>query len=161
MEETERAKSGRTEFTATELRAASQAWESFMRAQSLLSREFAKDPAWKEGSMREYDVLYTLVKGGRPLRQGELLDQVLLSQPALSRLLSKMVDRGLLIQSTDPSDARSAFFTPSEQGLALQRRLGKAHGEQIAKRLYGALSPEQVTQLRALSEQLCSPLSKA
>ncbi len=129
-----------------------------MRAHALLGRRFAGDPAWKQASMREYDVLYTLVKAARPLRQSELLDQVMLSQPALSRLLAKMVDKGLLVESANPTDARSSLFEPSPQGLDLQRRLGKAHAAQIADALYSVLSPEQLQDLKTMMDLLaCGP----
>ena len=45
--------------------------------------------------MREYDVLYTLSKRDGPIRARELNKQVLLSQPALSRLLDRLAERAL------------------------------------------------------------------
>ena len=125
-----------------------------MRAHALLGRRFASDPAWEQASMREYDVLYTLAKAARPLRQGELLDQVMLSQPALSRLLAKMVDKELLVESANPADARSSLFEPSAQGAALQKRLGKAHATQIADALYSVLSPQQLVDLKQMMDLL-------
>ncbi|MBS1845109.1 MAG: MarR family transcriptional regulator [Actinobacteria bacterium] len=48
-------------------------------------------------SRTEYDVLYTLSKCRRPIRLGELNRRVLLSQPALSRLVDRLVERDAAI----------------------------------------------------------------
>jgi Transcriptional regulators len=56
--------------------------------------------------MREYDVLYTLSKDPEPLRLSELNRHVLLSQPALSRLVERLAERGLVSRHADPADGR-------------------------------------------------------
>ena len=47
-------------------------------------KQFAAEDIWRDLSMREYDVLYTLSKCRAPIRISELNRHVLLSQPALS-----------------------------------------------------------------------------
>ena len=46
----------------TDIRLANEAWESLMTAYSRLSTTFGAEPIWGEVSMREYDVLYTLLR---------------------------------------------------------------------------------------------------
>ena len=67
-----------------------------LNAHAVLMKQFAAEDIWTDVSMREYDVLYTLSKCAEPVRISELNRHVLLSQPALSRLVDRLADRGLL-----------------------------------------------------------------
>ncbi len=73
---------------------ANDAWEALLSAHAALMKQFAAEDIWAELSMREYDVLYTLSKCHGPVRIGELNRHVLLSQPALSRLVHRLADSG-------------------------------------------------------------------
>lgn len=143
-----------------ELKQASGAWESLMRTYVELGRQFATDPEWRELSMREYDVLYSLAKAGRPMKQSELLDAVLLSQPAVSRMLGRMEKKGWLSRCEDPSDGRQAQISLSEEGRMLQRRVGKQHGAHVEERLRRGLTVEQMSNLQELCDSLTSAVSK-
>ena len=77
-------------------RLANQAWEAMLTAHTRLMRQFEAADVWDDLSMREYDVLYTLSKCDRPVRMRELGREVLLSQPGLSRLVDRLVQRGLV-----------------------------------------------------------------
>ena len=69
---------------------ANDAWEALLSAHAVLIKEFAAEYIWGDVSMREYDVLYTLSKCREPVRMSELNRHVLLSQPALSRLVDRL-----------------------------------------------------------------------
>ena len=71
-------------------RLANDAWEALLSAHARLMKQFAAEEIWRDLSMREYDVLYTLSKRRQPVRMGELHRQVLLSQPALSRMVDRL-----------------------------------------------------------------------
>ena len=71
---------------------ANDAWEQLLAAYGTLMREYAAEDSWSEVSMREYDVLYTLSKCPKPVRLSELNRHVLLSQPALSRLVDRLAE---------------------------------------------------------------------
>ena len=45
-----------------ESRLANEAWEALLSAHAVLIKEFAADGIWRDVSMREYDVLYTLAE---------------------------------------------------------------------------------------------------
>ena len=67
--------------------------------------------------MREYDVLYTLSKCPEPVRLGELNRHVLLSQPALSRMVDRLADRGLdRSAQADPADGRGVRLSLTDAG---------------------------------------------
>ena len=77
-------------------------------------KQFAAEDIWAEVSMREYDVLYTLSKCREPLRISELNRHVLLSQPALSRLVDRLAERGLSSACPiPPTGAASGSRSPS------------------------------------------------
>lgn len=127
-----------------------------MRAHATLNREFAKDPVWGQASMREYDVLYTLAKAGCSLSQSDLVNDVLLSQPALSRMLARMEEKGLVKRFPDPRDRRSAQIQLTERGRELQRAIGRAHSRQIADALGSALTLDQIRQLESICDALAA-----
>ena len=77
--------------------------------------------------MREYDVLYTLSKCPAPIRLSELNRHVLLSQPALSRLVDRLAARGLVERRPDAGDGRSVRLALTDAGRAVQRRIGLRH----------------------------------
>lgn len=137
---------------------ANTAWESLLTAHTHLLREFAADPVWKQHdlSMREYDVLYTLTKLDRPTRIGELQTGVLLSQPALSRLVDRLVDRGLLTRTTDPVDKRAVRVTLTAPGRSLQQTVGRTHAAAVTVAMNARLTPEELTTLQHLSQKLQS-----
>ena len=124
-----------------------------MTAYSRLSTTFGAEPIWGEVSMREYDVLYTLRKQGGPMRINDLRSGVLLSQPALSRMVDRLVSRGLLLRETDPDDRRAVLVQLSEEGARVQREVGRAHGRDVGGAMR-ALEAEELTELKRLTQKL-------
>jgi len=104
---------------------ANDAWEALLSAHAAAMKQFAADGIWQDLSMREYDVLYTLSKCPEPVRVSELHQHVLLSQPALSRLVHRLAARGLIECQPDPADGRGVRVSLTDAGRALQRRVGR------------------------------------
>ena len=97
---------------------ANDAWEALLSAHAVLMKQFAAEGLWADVSMREYDVLYTLSKCPGPVRLTELNRHVLLSQPALSRLVDRLAERGLVERHADPADGRSVRLALTGAGWA-------------------------------------------
>jgi DNA-binding MarR family transcriptional regulator len=135
---------------------ANSAWEALLSAHAGLIKEFAAAGSWEPISMREYDVLYTLSKCSKPVRLSELNRHVLLSQPALSRMVDRLVERGLVERKADPADARGLHLSLTAAGRATQRDLGRRHGRTVAQVLSAELSPAELRQLEALCLRLAS-----
>jgi DNA-binding MarR family transcriptional regulator len=133
---------------------ANDAWEALLTAHAALIRQFGADGSWQEVSMREYDVLYTLSKCRQPVRIGELHRHVLLSQPALSRMVDRLVERGLVERSPDPTDGRAVRLALTDAGRARQREVGLRHGRSVARALRAELTVEELRQLQALCRKL-------
>lgn len=126
-----------------------------MSAHASLIRRFNAEDIWEDLSMREYDVLYTLSKCPGPIRLTELNRHVLLSQPALSRMVDRLAKRGLVGRTADPRDGRGVGLALTTEGRAVQRRIGRRHGRSVARAVLTGLSPAEARQL----EELCGKLA--
>jgi DNA-binding MarR family transcriptional regulator len=133
---------------------ANDAWESLLAAHAALMKRFAAADIWVDVSMREYDVLYTLSKCGEPLRIGELNRHVLLSQPALSRLVDRLVERGFVERCADPADGRSVRLSLTPAGRDVQRRIGRRHARDVARAMTAGLDYAELRQLETLCRRL-------
>ena len=117
-------------------------------------KQFAAEDIWGDISMREYDVLYTLSKCREPLRLSELNRHVLLSQPALSRLVDRLVERGLVAAPRRPRRR------PRRAPVAHRRRPGAAapgrprHARNVARAMTAGLTPGELRQLEAICRKL-------
>lgn len=137
-----------------DVRLAVETWEALMTAHARLTAEYAAESIWGDASMREYDVLYTLAKSARPLRLSELQEDVLLSQPALSRMVDRLVSRGLIAREQDPADGRAILVSLTDTGAETQRSVGRPHARSVARRLSEALSPDEMRTLEAICTKL-------
>jgi DNA-binding MarR family transcriptional regulator len=133
---------------------ANDAWEALLSAHAVLMKQFAAEDIWGEISMREYDVLYTLSKCFEPLRISELNRHVLLSQPALSRLVDRLAERGLVARQADPADGRGVRLALTGAGRELQRQVGRRHARSVARALTGALDRDELRQLETVCLKL-------
>lgn len=131
------------------------AWESLLRAQVTLMKEFAEDFRGGTVSMQEYDVLYTLTgcPDGRT-RLRDLADRVRLSQPGISRLVERMEADGLVTRERDPQDGRGTVVVLTEAGRDAQRTMGRVHARSITARVTHALTAEEQAELARLCTKL-------
>lgn len=130
-----------------------QAWESLLRAQVTLMRRFVADDVWADVSMREYDVLFTLASHGG-MRLNELNEEILLTQPSLSRLVDRLVTRGYVAKGAVPNDRRGSWITLTAAGEAVQKEIGRAHATRIARYVGEALDAEELRELERLTNKL-------
>ena len=138
----------------TKTRLANDAWEALLSAHAVLLKEFAAEDIWQDLSMREYDVLYTLSKRREPVRMGELHRHVLLSQPALSRMVDRLVERGLVARCPDPADGRGVRLSLTDAGRDIQQQIGRRHARSVARALTAELSPDELRQLATIAWKL-------
>ena len=135
---------------------ANDAWEALLSAHARLMKQYAAEDIWAEVSMREYDVLYTLSKCPEPVRMSELYRHVLLSQPALSRLVDRLAERGLVERCADPADGRGVRLSLTEAGRAVQRQVGRRHARGVARAMTAGLNPAELRQLEAICRKLAA-----
>ncbi len=138
----------------TDRRLAIAAWESLFRAQHEVFDEINDAFHGGELAQAEYDVLLTVTRGqNNSARLRDVTANMLISQPSVSRLVDRMVARGLITKTPDPADGRGAILVATPEGAASFRRLATTHGRAIADRM-SVLSDDELAQLRALAEKL-------
>lgn len=140
----------------TDIRLANEAWEAVMTAHAALMGIFAAESMWSRVNMREYDVLYTLAKGDGPMRICEVQDGVLLSQPALSRMIERLAGRGLVHREADAEDGRAVRVSLTPEGARVQREVGRAHAKSVGRELGSSLTPDEMRELQRLCRKLAS-----
>src|ERR1700720_3862183 len=135
---------------------ANDAWEALLSAHAVLMKQFAAEDLWADVSMREYDVLYTLSKCPEPIRISELNRHVLLSQPALSRLVDRLADRGLVERCSDPADGRGVRLSLTDAGRVVQRQIGRRHARGVARAMTAGLTAAELAQLETICRKLAA-----
>ncbi|HEV7811354.1 MAG TPA: MarR family transcriptional regulator [Leifsonia sp.] len=131
------------------------AWESLFRAQVAVMRTLAAEFPTKDISFNEYDVLFNLSRQpNRELRMRDLNKHVLLTQPSVSRLIDRLVARGLVAKCPEPSDARGTVIRLTDEGYDMFRRVAVEHMKTIAERVGGRLDAEELEQLAELCDKL-------
>jgi DNA-binding MarR family transcriptional regulator len=143
-------------MTATEssTKLANEAWEALFRAQSTIAQELSARDAWEDLVPREYGVLYTLSSAPEGLRITELGEDVLLTQPGMSRLVARLEARGLVQRVDDPADARACRIKLTPAGAAAQGRVGRTHARHVAEAMTRNLDRAELEQLLELSRRL-------
>jgi len=138
-------------------RIANEAWEALFRAQATIARELTAADVWHELSPREYGVLYALSNAPHGLRITELRSDVLLTQPGISRLITRLEAAGLVERVDDPDDGRACRIRLTDAGVQSQRDVGRRHGRHVAQTMSRRFSNEQLLQLRELCRSLTAP----
>jgi DNA-binding MarR family transcriptional regulator len=149
-------------FVTDRSTAAIQAWESLFRAQVAVLRELNREFPSEELSFNEYDVLFNLTKHeGRRLRIRDLNKHLLLTQPSVSRMVDRLVSRGLVTKQSDPGDGRGTFVCLTDDGYSLFRKVAVVHAESITRHVGTALTTEQLRSMTKLTDALRSSVTDA
>ncbi|MEO7015580.1 MAG: MarR family transcriptional regulator [Leifsonia sp.] len=136
-------------------RSAVNAWESLFRAQVAVMRTLAAEFPTKDISFNEYDVLLNVAQQpNRELRLRDLNKHVLLTQPSVSRLVDRLVARGLVAKCPEPTDARGTVIRLTEEGFTMFRRVAFEHMKTITDRVGGRLDPDELDRLAELCNKL-------
>jgi len=138
----------------TDRKLALEAWESLFRAQHELFTEMMTDFEHGDLAQAEYDVLLTVTRSpDMTARLRDVTSNMLISQPSVSRLVDRMVTRGLVSKCADPDDGRGSLIRATEAGARAFRSLATVHGRSIAERM-STLDDDELRALRDLAEKL-------
>ena len=141
-------------------RLANDAWESLLTVHATFMKSFAAEPIWGDLSMKEYDVLYALSKSPDPVRLTDLHRRVLLSQPALSRMVDRLVERGLAERCPDTGDKRVVRLALTDAGRACQREVGRAHARDVTAAMTARVSDADLEELKRITRALLGTKEK-
>jgi DNA-binding MarR family transcriptional regulator len=142
-------------LTETEMRA----WQALLHAHQQVVRTLDRELREEHHlDLAAYDVLLRLARApGRALRMTDLAERVLLSPSGLTRLVDRLVARGLVQRQADPQDARAALATLTGEGSELLRRAARTHLRGIRDHFTGRLSEAQLRNVAASLETITGP----
>ena len=141
----------------TDRRLAIDAWESLFRAQHEVFEEISVDFEGTELSQGEYDVLLTVLRSpDATARLRTVTANMLISQPSVSRLVERMVAKGLLTKCADPDDGRGALVTATAEASDVFTAIATRHGARIAERM-ARLDDDELAELQRLTAKLRVP----
>ena len=133
-----------------------QAWRAFLTAcQTLFTAadaQLLRDSGIPHGY---YEILVRLSETpGRALRMTQLAEASTSSKSRLSHAVARLEERGWIRRSECPTDRRGQVAELTDEGFAALAAAAPGHVEQVRRSLIDALTPEQVTQLRQISEAI-------
>jgi DNA-binding MarR family transcriptional regulator len=104
-------------------------WRAFTRAMIVVPRVLDAELVAEQGlSMSEYSALMHLSEAPeRQLRMTELASVCALSLSGMTRIVSRLAGQGLVVRVKCASDARGAFASLTDQGLACLREAYPSH----------------------------------
>jgi len=134
------------------------AWRAFLRAHSTMLRRISRDLDEADlPPLAWYDVLAVLRDApDQRLRQVEIAERVLLSNSGLSRLLDRIVARGLVERISCESDRRAFFVCLTDEGRDMLEKMWPVYARGVAEDFLPALgeNPCEIRQtLESIGEQ--------
>jgi DNA-binding MarR family transcriptional regulator len=140
-----------------------QAWRAFLTAcQTLfgaIDAQLMRDAGLPHGY---YEILVRLSEApGRALRMTQLAEASTSSKSRLSHAVARLEERGWIRRMTCPTDKRGQIAQLTDAGMAALAAAAPGHVDQVRRSLIDQLSPEQVGQLRAISEAVAAAADPA
>ena len=133
-----------------------QAWERFVAVLELLPGVLDTQLRRDSGLTHfEYFVLATLSEApGRTLRMSTLGARTNATLPRLSNVVRRLEDRGLIERFPCADDRRATNARLTSAGWDQVRRTAPGHVANVREHVIDALTPDQVSQLRAIADAL-------
>ena len=99
----------------------------------------------------EYVVLAGVsMSPGQSLRMSSLAGFAYVTLSHLSRVVTRLEERGLVVREPDPDDRRATRATLTDAGRELLRTSAPGHVETVRQHVFDRLTPAQTKQLRAI-----------
>ena len=135
------------------------AWQALVHAHHHVIRRLDRELREEHDlPLAGYDVLLRLARApARALRMTDLAARVMLSPSGLTRLVDRLVARGLVHRRTDPQDGRVALASLTDDGLRQLRRAARTHLRGIREHFTGRLDETQLRGVAASLETIAGP----
>jgi DNA-binding MarR family transcriptional regulator len=139
--------------------ACARAWTALSSAHALVTERLADALMAECGlAISEFEALLNLHVSGAPgVRPGHLIDATRLSQPAVSRLVDRLVQQGLVHRLADPDDRRAVLIALTDEGAETLRRAIPVHAETIDDALTSRLTATERDVLTATLDRIGAP----
>ncbi|NJC72106.1 MarR family transcriptional regulator [Planosporangium thailandense] len=136
-------------------------WRTFLGATHLLfdrlDRELQRDAGIPHAY---YEILVRLSEAPeRSLRMSELARHTGSSRSRLSHAVARLEERGWVARRDCATDKRGQLAVLTDDGYAALAAAAPGHVHGVRVHLFDALTPEQVRQLRQISEAIIGPLA--
>ncbi len=133
-----------------------QAWRAFLTATHSLFAAIDGQLQRATGVPHGYyEILVRLSEApGLALRMSQLAEASTSSKSRLSHAVARLEERGWVERLDCPTDRRGQVAQLTPAGFAALEAAAPAHVEQVRRIMFDQLSPEQVAQLRAISEAI-------
>ncbi len=139
-----------------------QAWRAFLGATQLLFDELDRELQRDAGMPHAYyEILVSLSEAPtRAMRMSDLAELTRSSRSRLSHAVARLEALGWVARQSCATDARGQIARLTDAGFAALEEAAHGHVEAVRTHLFDRLTPEQVAQLRAISEAVLQPLAE-
>jgi len=102
-----------------------------------------------------YEILVQLSEAPeRTLRMTQLAEAASASKSRVSHAVARLEDKGWIRRRDCPTDRRGQLAELTDEGYAVLAAAAPGHVEHVRRTLFDPLTPEQVEQLRAISQAI-------
>jgi len=132
------------------------AWRTYLAASKAIG-EAIDSQLQRDGDIPHiyYEILVRLSEApDRQLRMSELADRSLSSRSRLSHAVARLEERGWVARRACPNDGRGMLAQLTDSGMSAIEDLAPGHVTAVRTQIFDRLTPEQVQQLRAISEAI-------
>jgi DNA-binding MarR family transcriptional regulator len=102
-----------------------------------------------------YEILVRLSETpGHAMRMSQLAEATSASKSRSSHAVARLEERGWVRRVDCPTDRRGQVAELTDEGYAALADAARGHVEQVRRSLFDALTPEQIAQLKGISEAM-------
>jgi DNA-binding MarR family transcriptional regulator len=135
-------------------------WRAFIAGFRLLFEQLDRELQRDAGIPHTYyEILVRLSEApGRALRMSQLADRTDSSRSRLTHAVDRLEERGWVRRQDCPTDRRGQLAVLTDAGMETLRAAAPIHVEGVRAHLFDQLTPEQVVQLRTISQKILDHL---
>ena len=111
-------------------------------------------------SSAEGNILLHLLTQGKELRQEDLVAQLDISKPAVSRALNSLEKKGFVTREPDPGDRRAHRVRLTDRALEISPAVEQAYNEMYALAVQG-ISQDELAEFLRLFNRISENFSRA
>ncbi len=126
------------------------AWQAFLRASILLMDRLDAELDGHALSLADYEILVNLsAERAGELRMTELAARTLVSRSGLTRRLDRLVESGLVVRRTCPTDRRGVYAVLTDRGRRRLEDAAPTHVESVRRHFISQLAGQDLKALAA------------
>jgi DNA-binding MarR family transcriptional regulator len=132
------------------------AWRAYLGATARLQQRIDRDLQQASGIPHAYYMILAMLSEApeRAMRMTDLAELLSSSPSRLSHAIRKLVELGWIRKDADPADGRVAWACLTDEGMSVVVDAAPGHVTTVVGALFDRLTPEQVEQLRTISEAM-------